>query len=221
MGRGHWGVLGHGGHSAKICGGRVRHCRGGHSRQRGVVHPITAHVCVDAGSHLLEDCRVGLDVLRGREGSHSIHKVHATRCHEMVLLSGHLLLECTITLVHGAKLVTSSTHPVLSYRFQFHSNTETFLKSTEWTSLPLTFVDVTASVVNTGIHFLVLHSSLKESFTTFTGEQAIVIARNLVSTDRAQLVKARLHIWRVLHVINSGSFGFVIRFLLSGIAPMF
>lgn len=43
------------------------------------------------------------------------------------------------------------------------------------------------------------------TFTTFTGEQAIVIARNLVSTDRAQLVKARLHIWRVLHVINSGS----------------
>jgi len=82
----------------------------------------------------------------------------------------------------------------MSHRFKLHSNIKAFLESAVWTSFSLGLVDDTVSVGDTCIHLLVLNCSLEESFARLACEQSIVITRNLVTTDRTELLETILGI---------------------------
>ena len=68
---------------------------------------------------------------------------------------------------------------------QNHSPLKTFLETTKLTSVALSFVDFTVAVSHTGVHALVLNSSLEETFAAFAGDNAIVETRRLVLADHA------------------------------------
>ena len=68
---------------------------------------------------------------------------------------------------------------------QYHSPLKTFLETTKLTSVALSFVYFTVAVSNTGVHALVLNSSLKETFAAFAGDNAIMETSRLVLADHA------------------------------------
>jgi hypothetical protein len=82
--------------------------------------------------------------------------------------------------------------------FQLHSHFETFLEATIRASFSLCFVNVTISVSNTGINFFVLDGALEEALAGFTGQKTVVISRDLIAANRAQLFNPFLGIRLIL-----------------------
>ena len=55
-------------------------------------------------------------------------------------------------------------HIYIKLTFKFHTNIQTFLKSTKWTSFPLSFIYQTTSIIYTWVHFLILYSTLEKTY---------------------------------------------------------
>lgn len=88
-----------------------------------------------------------------------------------------------VPLVHGPELVAAAAHPVSADSLELHANVKTFLEATIGTSLPLGLVNVAAAIRNARVHLLVLHCSLEEALAAFAGEQAVVVAADLVAAN--------------------------------------
>lgn len=81
----------------------------------------------------------------------------------------------SVPLVHGAKLVPATAHPICSDGLQLHANIQTFLEPAVGTPFPLWLVNVTAPIRYTRVDFLVLNGPLEEAFATFTSEKTIMV----------------------------------------------
>ena len=78
--------------------------------------------------------------------------------------------------------------------FQLHANLETLLEAAVGTPFALRLIDGAVPILYARIDLLVLHCPLEEPLAGLAGEQAIVVAGDLVAADRTLLVQLRLDV---------------------------
>lgn len=85
--------------------------------------------------------------------------------------------------------------------FELHADLEALLEPAEGTPLPLGLVDVTAALGDARVNLFVLHSPLEEALAGLAGEQAVVVAGNLVATHGTKFLD---HVFGVGEVRGPG-----------------